>query len=135
MRVHSGEKPYKCNVKDCKYASTQASNLKIHQRIHSGEKMFKCPHQPLCSFASVQQSNLKSHIKRVHPADETGSMLSGPTTITSSPPATGEHANDATLVKLNSDDAKQSYLEASDAADAPPKKKRAGRPLKKRSVL
>jgi uncharacterized Zn-finger protein len=36
LRVHSGEKPYKCHV--CDEAFTQSSTLTKHLRVHSGEK-------------------------------------------------------------------------------------------------
>ena len=37
IRIHSGEKPYKCSVCSAKFA--RAGNVKNHIRIHSGETM------------------------------------------------------------------------------------------------
>ena len=39
MRVHSGERPYKCVY--CNKAFTASSILRTHIRQHSGEKPFK----------------------------------------------------------------------------------------------
>ena len=43
----------KCN--QCEYASSQASNLKLHLKTHSGEKSNKCNQ---CDYASSQASDL-----------------------------------------------------------------------------
>ena len=42
MRVHSGEKPFKCDHPNCNKTFARTENLKIHKRTHTGDKPFKC---------------------------------------------------------------------------------------------
>ena len=37
--IHSGEKPYKCDL--CAYSTTESGALKKHKLRHSGEKTFQ----------------------------------------------------------------------------------------------
>lgn len=40
QRVHTGEKPYKCNIGSCKRAYKQRAHLREHLRVHTGERPY-----------------------------------------------------------------------------------------------
>ncbi|XP_052002353.1 zinc finger protein 407-like [Xyrauchen texanus] len=94
MKLHTGDKPYKCSWPSCHYAFLTLSAMKDHQRTHTGEKSFLCDlcgfaggtrhaltkhrrqhtgERPfkcqLCNFASTTQSHLTRH-KRVHTGEK-----------------------------------------------------------------
>ena len=62
--MHSGEKPYTCDV--CKLACRAKQSLIKHNRRHTGEKPFKCD---VCEYACIQKHQLVSH-KRKHIGDK-----------------------------------------------------------------
>ena len=62
MRIHTGEKPYKCNFPNCNKSFNEKGNLKTHYRIHTGEKPFKCNY-PNCNAAFKAKGHLNAHMK------------------------------------------------------------------------
>jgi len=60
-RVHSDIRPYLCSY--CGMLSKTITDLKIHVRIHTGAKPYSCNH---CSERFTQLIRLKTHVLMSH---------------------------------------------------------------------
>ncbi|KAK3581164.1 hypothetical protein CHS0354_024697 [Potamilus streckersoni] len=58
-RKHTNEKPFKCQVEGCEYASKCKTDLDRHQSKHATEKIHKCPH---CDFTTKWRRNIRHHL-------------------------------------------------------------------------
>ncbi|XP_053252634.1 zinc finger protein 407 [Podarcis raffonei] len=66
MKLHTGEKPYKCSWPTCHYSFLTVSAMKDHYRTHTGEKSFLCD---LCGFAGGTRHALTKH-RRQHTGEK-----------------------------------------------------------------
>jgi len=64
IRTHTKEKPYGCPYKDCDKSYAHSASLKEHLNTHTGEKPFICTYTG-CTARFAQNSNLRRHT-RIH---------------------------------------------------------------------
>ena len=68
VRVHTGEKPFKCPFIGCGKVFARSENLKIHRRTHTGEKPFECEFKG-CDRRFANSSDRKKHM-HVHTSEK-----------------------------------------------------------------
>ena len=60
--MHTGDKPFKCDVEGCDYASSQPQHLATHKLSkHSGERPFRCE-LPGCDFSATRAYYVTRHM-------------------------------------------------------------------------
>ncbi|KAI5611983.1 Krueppel-like factor 10 [Silurus asotus] len=63
LRIHTGEKPFRCQWKGCDSRFSRSDELSRHLRIHTGEKRFTCP---ACHLRFTRSDHLAKHKRRHH---------------------------------------------------------------------
>ncbi|XP_038219639.1 zinc finger protein 510 [Zerene cesonia] len=60
VRIHTGERPFKCDEKDCGKTFTRNEELTRHKRIHSGVRPYPCQ---TCGKKFGRRDHLKKHTR------------------------------------------------------------------------
>ncbi|KAF6214941.1 hypothetical protein GE061_009686 [Apolygus lucorum] len=68
--VHTGEKPYACDI--CDFRSLQRNNLNVHRMGHITGKLYYCDS---CKYRTGTRRDLNKHIKTMHISDELSNNL------------------------------------------------------------
>ena len=61
MRIHTGEKPFRCEFANCGRSFTTQGHLTDHKRKHTNVRPYVCD---ICGTSFMRSSTLKMHTKR-----------------------------------------------------------------------
>jgi KRAB domain-containing zinc finger protein len=61
MRIHNGQKPFKCDFADCDNSFSTWGLLQEHKKRHDGERPYICGY---CNNKFLRSSTLSAHMKK-----------------------------------------------------------------------
>jgi hypothetical protein len=64
-RIHSGERPYKCEAPGCGMSFTAPAGLRYHKMLHNNDRPHVCTAEG-CEARYVQANHLRMHIEQNH---------------------------------------------------------------------